>query len=95
MSEILVSKEIREKLDLRNLIVIAETIKAYEDKENFDEFQVFNIKDNFIINKQEITEREKKITLSYTNEKDEIVWAVKGIDPIIGEYWTILYPKEY
>lgn len=95
MSEILISKRIREELDLRNLVVIAETIRTYEEKEDFDEFQIFNIKDNFIINKQEIPEREKKITLSYINEKDETVWAIKSIDPIIGKHWTILYPKEY
>ena len=35
MSEILVSKGIREELDLRNLVVIAETIRTYEEEENF------------------------------------------------------------
>ena len=95
MSEILVSKGIREELDLRNLVVIAETIRAYEEEENFDKFQIFDIKDSSIINKQEIPEREKKINLSYTNNKSETVWAIKGIDPIVGEHWTILYPSEY
>ena len=95
MSEILVSKGIREELDLRNLVVIAETIRTYEEEEDFDEFQVFDIKDNYIINKQEIPEREKRISLSYTNKKSETVWAIKGFDPMVGEHWTILYPSEY
>ena len=59
MSEIVVTRGIREELDLRNLVVIAETIRTYEEEEDFDEFQVFDIKDNYIINKQEIPEREK------------------------------------
>ena len=68
MSEIVVTRGIREELDLRNLVVIAETIRTYEEEEDFDEFQVFNIKDNYIINKQEIPEREKMISLSYTRK---------------------------
>ena len=95
MSEIVVTRGIREELDLRNLVVIAETIRTYEEEEDFDEFQVFDIKDNYIINKQEIPEREKKISLSYTNKKSEIVWAIKEFDPMVGEHWTILYPSEY
>ena len=91
MSEIVVTRGIREELDLRNLVVIAETIRTYEEEEDFDEFQVFDIKDNYIINKQEIPEREKKISLSYTNKKSETVWAIKGFDPMVGEHWTILY----
>ena len=79
MSEIVVTRGIREELDLRNLVVIAETIRNYEEKEDFDEFQVFDIKDNYIINKQEIPEREKKISLSYTNKKSETVWALKDL----------------
>ena len=51
MSEIVVTRGIREELDLRNLVVIAETIRTYEEEEDFDEFQVFDIKDNYIINK--------------------------------------------
>lgn len=95
MSEIVVTRGIREELDLRNLVVIAETIRTYEEEEDFDEFQVFDIKDNYIINKQEIPEREKKISLSYTNKKSETVWAIKGFDPMVGEHCTILYPSEY
>ena len=68
MSEIVVTRGIREELDLRNLVVIAETIRTYEEEEDFDEFQVFDIKDNYIINKQEIPEREKMISLSYTRK---------------------------
>lgn len=95
MSEIVVTRGIREELDLRNLVVIAETIRTYEEEEDFDEFQVFDIKDNYIINKQEIPEREKRISLSYTNKKSETVWAIKRFDPMVGEHWTILYPSEY
>lgn len=95
MSEIVVTRGIREELDLRNLVVIAETIRTYEEEEDFDEFQVFDIKDNYIINKQEIPEREKMISLSYTNKKSETVWAIKGFDSMVGEHWTILYPSEY
>ena len=95
MSEIVVTRGIREELDLRNLVVIAETIRTYEEEEDFDEFQVFDIKDNYIINKQEIPEREKRISLSYTNKKSETVWAIKGFDPMVGEHWTILYSSEY
>ena len=95
MSEILMTKKIREELDLRNLVVIAETIKAHENEKDFDSFQVFKIKENYILNMQESPKRERKIQLKYTNKKDETVWGIKEMDSIIGEYWTILYQREY
>ena len=95
MSEILMTKKIREELDLRNLVIIAETIKAHENEKDFDSFQVFKIKENYILNMQESPKRERKIQLKYTNKKDETVWGIKEIDSIIGEYWTILYQREY
>ena len=79
MSEIVVTRGIREELDLRNLVVIAETIRTYEEEEDFDEFQVFDIKDNYIINKQEIPEREKMISLSYTNKKVKLYGLLKDL----------------
>lgn len=95
MSEILMTKKIREELDLRNLVIIAETIKAHENEKDFDSFQVFKIKENYILNMQETPKRERKISLKYTNKKDETVWGIKEMDSIIGEYWTILYQREY
>ena len=95
MSEILTTKKIREELDLRNLVIIAETIKAHENEKDFDSFQVFKIKENYILNMQESPKRERKIQLKYTNKKDETVWGIKEMDSIIGEYWTILYQREY
>ncbi len=95
MSEILMTKKIREELDLRNLVIIAETIKAHENEKDFDSFQVFKIKENYILNMQESPKRERKIQLKYTNKKDETVWGIKEMDSIIGEYWTILYQREY
>ena len=95
MSEILMTKKIREELDLRNLVIIAETIKAHENEKDFDSFQIFKIKENYILNMQETPKRERKIPLKYTNKKDETVWGIKEMDSIIGEYWTILYQREY
>lgn len=95
MSEILMTKKIREELDLRNLVIIAETIKAHENEKDFDSFQIFKIKENYILNMQESPKRERKIQLKYTNKKDETVWGIKEMDSIIGEYWTILYQREY
>lgn len=95
MSEVLMTKKIREELDLRNLVIIAETIKAHENEKDFDSFQVFKIKENYILNMQESPKRERKIQLKYTNKKDETVWGIKEMDSIIGEYWTILYQREY
>ena len=89
------TKKIREELDLRNLVIIAETIKAHENEKDFDSFQVFKIKENYILNMQESPKRERKIQLKYTNKKDETVWGIKEMDSIIGEYWTILYQREY
>ena len=47
-----------------------------------------------MINRQEEQKDKKEFDLSYEIKECKI-WAVLGLDEVVGEYWTIMFPSEY
>lgn len=94
--EIFITKSIQEKLKFSTLTQI---LKILENRKNekveIDYLQIFKIEKNRIINSQKIPKYEKEYKLKTNEQSKKIIWAIKDIDPIIGEYWTILFPKDY
>lgn len=96
MENIYLTRNVRENLDLRILAKIMEILreKIRTDK-NMDYFQIFEIFEDTLINKQEVPEEKKEYELNFKVQSKEKIWAVQGIDETVGKYWTIMYPEEY
>ncbi len=96
MENIYLTRNIKENLDLRMLTKIIEILreKIRTDK-NIDYFQIFEVTEDTLINKQEVPEEKKEYKLNFKIQSKEKIWAVQGIDEIVGKYWTIMYPEEY
>lgn len=96
MENIYLTRNIKENLDLRILTKIMEILreKIRTDK-NIDYFQIFEVTEDTLINKQEVPEEKKEYKLNFKIQSKEKIWAVQGIDEIVGKYWTIMYPEEY
>ncbi|MEQ3306508.1 DUF960 family protein [Fusobacterium varium] len=96
MENIYLTRNIKENLDLRILTKIMEILreKIRTDK-NIDYFQIFEVTEDTLINKQEVPEEKKEYKLNFKIQSKEKIWAVQGIDEIVGKYWTIMYPDEY
>ncbi|WP_302821705.1 DUF960 family protein [Fusobacterium ulcerans] len=96
MENIYLTRNIKENLDLRILKKIMEILreKIRTDK-NIDYFQIFEVTEDTLINKQEVPEEKKEYKLNFKIQSKEKIWAVQGIDEIVGKYWTIMYPEEY
>lgn len=94
--EIFITKSIQEKLKFSTLTQI---LKILENRKNekieIDYLQIFKIEKNKIINSQKIPKYEEEYKLKTNEQNKKIIWAIKDIDPIVGEYWTILFPKDY
>lgn len=96
MENIYLTRNIRENLDLRILSKIMEILreKIRRDR-NIDYFQIFEIFEDTLINKQEVPEEKREYKLKFKVQSKEKIWAVQGIDETVGKYWTIMYPDEY
>lgn len=96
MENIYLTRNIKENLDLRMLTKIIEILreKIRTDK-NIDYFQIFEVTEDTLINKQEVPEEKEEYKLNFKIQSKEKIWAVQGIDEIVGKYWTIMYPEEY
>lgn len=96
MENIYLTRNIKENLDLRILTKIMEILreKIRTDK-NIDYFQIFEVTEDTLINKQEVPEEKKEYKLNFKIQSKEKIWAVQGIDEVVGKYWTIMYPDEY
>lgn len=96
MRTVFMTQQIREKLDIRALLMIVSILKSKESEnsEDLDYLQVFEFEDKKLINRQEEPQLVNVYPLEY-NLKNCKVWAVMGLDEVIGEYWTIMYPDEY
>lgn len=96
MENIYLTRNIKENLDLRILTKIMEILreKIRRDR-NMDYFQIFEIFEDTLVNKQEVPEEKKEYKLNFKIQGKEKIWAVQGIDERVGEYWTIMYPEEY
>ncbi|MDH6458061.1 hypothetical protein M2102_001696 [Fusobacterium sp. PH5-7] len=96
MENIYLTRNIRENLDLRILSKIMEILREkIKTNKNMDYFQIFEISEDTLINKQEVPEEKKEYKLNFKIQSKEKIWAVQGIDEIVGKYWTIMYPEEY
>lgn len=96
MENIYLTRNIKENLDLRILSKIMEILREkIRTNKNMDYFQIFEISEDTLINKQEVPEEKKEYKLNFKIQSKEKIWAVQGIDEIVGKYWTIMYPEEY
>lgn len=96
MEKIYLTRNIKENLDLRILTKIMEILREkIRTDQNIDYFQIFEVTEDTLINKQEVPEEKKEYKLNFKIQSKEKIWAVQGIDEIVGKYWTIMYPEEY
>ncbi|MDU1911943.1 DUF960 family protein [Fusobacterium sp.] len=96
MENIYLTRNVRENLDLRILAKIMEILREkIRTDQNIDYFQIFEVTEDTLINKQEVPEEKKEYKLNFKIQSKEKIWAVQGIDEIVGKYWTIMYPEEY
>lgn len=96
MENIYLTRNIKENLDLRILTKIMEILREkIRTDQNIDYFQIFEVTEDTLINKQEVPEEKKEYKLNFKIQSKEKIWAVQGIDEIVGKYWTIMYPDEY
>lgn len=96
MENIYLTRNVRENLDLRILAKIMEILrKKIRTDKNMDYFQIFEMTEDTLINKQEVPEEKKEYKLKFEVQSKEKIWAVQGIDETVGKYWTIMYPDEY
>ena len=97
MRTIFMTPLIRHDLETRALLMIVSALRLKEEKEEsqgLDPFQIFEFKDKKMINRQEEPQDKIEFELSYEVKECE-VWAVLGLDEMFGEYWTIMFPREY
>ena len=97
VNEIYLTKSIKERLDLRLLIGITKLLKNKIlncKEEDLDYLQIFEVKNNRLIHRQEEPEKSEEYILNgkFNNAK---VLAVQGMDREIGKYWTIMFPEDY
>ena len=96
MENIYLTRNIKENLDLRVLTKIMEILREkIRTDQNIDYFQIFEVTEVTLINKQEVPEEKKEYKLNFKIQSKEKIWAVQGIDEAVGKYWTIMYPDEY
>ena len=96
MENIYLTRNIKENLDLRILTKIMEILREkIRTDQNIDYFQIFEVTEDTLINKQEVPEEKEEYKLNFKIQSKEKIWAVQGIDEIVGKYWTIMYPEEY
>lgn len=97
MRSIFMTPLIRCDLDVRALLMVVSAIRLKEDKEESQglaPFQIFEFKGKKMINRQEEPQDEREFDLRY-EIKECKVWAVLGLDEVVGEYWTIMFSSEY
>ena len=79
---------IRHDLDVRALLMVVSAIRLKEEEEEtqgLDPFQIFEFKDKKMINRQEEPQDKREFDLSY-EVKGCKVWAVLGLDEVVGYY---------
>ena len=76
---------IRHDLDVRALLMVVSAIRLKEETQGLDPFQIFEFKDKKMINRQEEPQDKREFDLSY-EVKGCKVWAVLGLDEVVGYY---------
>jgi|GEM_PF-594432 len=88
MRTIFMTPLIRHDLDVRALLMVVSAIRLKEEEEEtqgLDPFQIFEFKDKKMINRQEEPQDKREFDLSY-EVKGCKVWAVLGLDEVVGYY---------
>lgn len=93
IKNIFITNKIYKNLDIRLLVKIISLLKNNKIK-NLDYLQIFEIKNNMLIHKQEILSLLTTYNLEekFDNMK---IWAIQNKDISNKDYWTILYPDKY
>lgn len=97
MENIYMTKNIYENLDLRLLTSITALLNnkiLKSEKKEMDYLQIFEIKDNKLIHRQEEPEQSEEYILK-GKFNDIKIWAVQNIDLDERTYWTVMFPSEY
>lgn len=97
MENIYMTRNVYENLDLRLLMSIGTLLNnkiLKSEKKDIDYLQIFEIKDNKLIHRQEEPKRSEEYILKgkFNNVK---IWAVQNTDLYKNTYWTIMLPEEY
>ena len=88
MRTIFMTPLIRHDLDVRALLMVVSAIRLKEEEEEtqgLDPFQIFEFKDKKMINRQEEPQDKREFDLSY-EVKGCKVWAILGLDEVVGYY---------
>lgn len=93
IKNIFITNKIYKNLDIRLLVIIISLLKNNKIK-NLDYLQIFEIKNNMLIHKQEVPSLLTTYNLEEKFDNIEI-WAIQNRDISNKDYWTILYPNEY
>lgn len=96
-NNIITTESIANELDLRILSKIIQLLKIKDLEKNYNEIdylQVFEIKDNKIINTQEIPEAKVEIPLNINITKSLKIFAIRDFFKN-KTIWTIMFSDEY
>lgn len=96
-STILATKNINDNLDLRILLKIIELLKIKDlekDTEKIDYLQVFEVKNNILVNKQEKPENRLEIQMNINFKLELKIFAIRDIFKD-KKIWTIMFADEY
>lgn len=97
MENLHITKGIVENLDLRLLITVSILLEQKTSKlpkEDIDYLQIFEIKNNKLLHRQEVPEQSEVYILKGNFENIKI-WAVRNEDINFNETWKIMFPEEY
>lgn len=97
MENLHITKGIWENLDLRLLITVSILLEqkiSKLTKEDIDYLQIFEIKNNKLVHRQEVPEQSEEYILK-GNFKNTKIWVVRNEDINFNETWKIMFPEEY
>ena len=97
MENLHITKGIGENLDLRLLITVSILLEekiSKLPKEDIDYLQIFEVKNNKLLHRQEVPEQSEEYILQ-GNFKNIKIWAVRNEDINFNETWKIMFPEEY
>lgn len=93
MAQIIVTQKVAVNL---NRYLLEKIIRILREKDkNTDYLQVFEIKENQLINSQEVPPQINTYNLMCKFKENIKIWAIENYDKEIGRCWTILFPEEY
>lgn len=94
---VFMTKGVEIEVDVREVLMIVSAIRLREEEEKekgLDYFQIFEFKENKMINRQEVPKDKREFELGYKTAEKKL-WCTLGANEKIGEYWTIMFPSEY